>query len=95
MPKTETQRKSSRPGGITAHLDSAARSLQGILCRRDAQHTYIVRVGKDRDDAARQVTAIGGQNKLRPVGNDPRPILNWNSTAFPGRSHDHRSQEAP
>lgn len=76
------------------YLDSAARSLQGILSRRDAQHAYIVRVRKDRHDAAGKVAPIRRKGKLGSIDNDAHPILDWNAPSFPNRSNNDRSQKA-
>lgn len=40
------------------HLENAARSLRGILARRDPEHVYIVSVRPvERDDAAQRPAA--------------------------------------
>lgn len=76
------------------YLDSAARSLQGILSRRDAQHAYVVRVRKDRHNAGGKVAPVRRKGKLGSVDNDSHPILNWNAPSFASGSHNDRRQQA-
>ena len=92
MPTTPQHGQLSLSNGL--YLDSAARSLQGILCRRDAQHAYIVRVRKDRNDAAGEVAPIRRKGKLGSEDNDAHPILNWNAPSFSNGSDNYRSQQA-
>ena len=60
MARIALQRKLPRPDGAMINLDNAARSLQGILCWRDAQHACIVPVRKGPNDAAGKVPEMQG-----------------------------------
>lgn len=89
------KRKPSAPASEAIYLDSAARSLQGILSRRDSQHAYIVHVRKDRNDAAGKVAPIRRKLQRRSEGDYSSSTLKGNPLALASRADDHRSQQAP